>query len=154
MSDEESYLEEVSESFISESEKLEESVSSLSPQSQTLYVEEIVPLYHHVMNLTSLILTLKKKIPDDESAKHHRLFEKIKSTEALINDSFNSRLHPQILSQLDSSLQEHMNSLKSGRRKERTKQTIEEEARNYEKLRQAMSTKEFVEQYDRMIKND
>lgn len=154
MSDDATYLEEISELFISESETLEYSISSLSQYSKTLSPDEIVALYHRIMNVASLMQTLMKKISDDDYEKNQRLFERLKSTEALIGDSFNLRLHPSILSQLNSTIEESMNALKSNKTKDRTKQAIEEESRNYEKLRQIMSTKEFVEQYDKMIKND
>lgn len=153
MSGNSSYFEDLSDSFISESAKLEDAISSLSPLSEKLPLDEIVALYHRIMNVNSLIQVLKQSISKNEQ-KNQRLLEKIKAAESLINYSFNERFHPLILSQLNSSIQESMDSLKSSKKKERTKQVIEEEAKYYEKLRQTMSTKEFVKQYDKMIKND
>ncbi len=153
MSGNSSYFEDLSDSFIIESAKLEDAISSLSPLSEKLPLDEIVALYHRIMNVNSLIQVLKQSISNNEQ-KDQRLLEKIKAAESLINDSFNEKFHPLILSQLNSSIQESMTSLKSSKKKERTKQVIEEEAKYYEKLRQTMSTKEFVEQYDKMIKND
>lgn len=153
MSDD-SYIDTLVDSFISEAAKIEETISNLSQETKPLPIEEIVPLYHRIMNMNSLMQALSQIISDNDSDKKQRILERIKSTKALINDSFDTRLHPIILSQLNSSIQESTSALQSSKKKERSKQVIEEEARDYEKLRQQMSTKEFVEQYDKMIKND
>ena len=65
-------------------------------------------------------------------------------------------LHPTILSQLTDSVQKHTDNLKllakeSG---EKSKESIEEEAKLYKELRDFMSTKEFVEQYATGLKDD
>ena len=65
-------------------------------------------------------------------------------------------LHPTILSQLTDSVQKHTDNLKllakeSG---EKSKESIEEEAKLYKELRDLMSTKEFVEQYATGLKDD
>jgi len=44
--------------------------------------------------------------------------------------------------------------LKSNQGKEKTREIIEQEAELYEKLRATMSTKEFVEQYDKGLSHD
>jgi len=44
--------------------------------------------------------------------------------------------------------------LQSLNSKQKSKETIENEAKLYEKLRELMSTKEFVKQYDSGLSND
>ena len=82
------------------------------------------------------------------------LIEKIESTENLIRTTFNTDLHPMFLSHLNNYVQEIMTNLKSNKEKEKTQEIIEQEAKLYEKLRETMSTKEFVEQYDKGLSHD
>ena len=59
-------------------------------------------------------------------------------------------LHPEILTQLTNSIQISTENLKllGQNSEQKTKETIEKEALLYKKLRELMSTKEFVEQYE------
>lgn len=154
MSDNESYFDETSKTLISESEKLETSIDHLSQKSDKFSIEELIPVYYQVMNVTSLLHFLKQNISNDNSEKTQTLLEKIASTENLIRNKFNANLHPMFLSHLTDYVQETMTNLKSNNGKEKTNGIIEEEAKLYEKLRQAMSTKEFVEQYDKGLPHD
>lgn len=154
MSDNESYFDETSKTLISESEKLETSIDHLSQKSDKFSIEELIPVYYQVMNVTSLLHFLKQNISNDNSEKTQTLLEKITSTENLIRNKFNANLHPMFLSHLTDYVQETMTNLKSNNGKEKTNGIIEEEAKLYEKLRQAMSTKEFVEQYDKGLPHD
>ena len=154
MSDNESYFDETSKSFISESDKLETSFAHLSQKSEKFSINEIVLIYYQIMNVNSLILFLKQNISNKNSEKTKTLLVKILSTENLIRNSFNTNLHPIILSHLTDYVQEIMTNLKSNKGKEKTKEIIEQEAKLYEKLRMTMSTKEFVEQYDKGLSHD
>ncbi len=58
------------------------------------------------------------------------------------------------MSNLTDYVQEIMTNLKSNKGEVKTKEIIEQEAKLYEKLRVIMSTKEFVEQYDKGLSHD
>jgi len=154
MSDNESYFDETSKSFISESDKLETLIDHLLQKSEKFSIDEIVSIYYQIMNISSLIQFLKQNTSNDNSEKTQILLEKIELTENLIRNSFNTNLHPIILSHLTDYVQEIMTNLKSNTGKEKTKEIIESEAKLYEKLRVTMSTKEFVEQYDKGLSHD
>ena len=106
------------------------------------------------MNISSLMEFLKENTSNDNSEKTQTILEKIEFTENLIRNSFNTNLHPIILSHLTDYVQEIMTNLKSNKGNEKTKEIIESEAKLYEKLRVTMSTKEFVEQYDKGLSHD
>ncbi len=150
----ESYFEETSKSLISESDKLETLIDHLLQKSEKFSIDEIVSIYYQIMNISSLMQFLKQNTSNDNSEKTQTLLEKIEFTENLIRNSFNTNLHPIILSHLTDYVQEIMTNLKSNKGKEKTKEIIESEAKLYEKLRVTMSTKEFVEQYDKGLSHD
>ena len=74
----------------------------------------------------------------------------IKKVEKYVNEKFNNSLHPQIVSYLENSIEETRNNLKNTSRDNKTKTKIENQAKRFEHLRQIMSTKEFVDQYDKI----
>ena len=150
----ESYFEETSKSLISESDKLETLIDHLLQKSEKFSIDEIVLIYYQIMNVSSLMQFLKQNTLNDNSEKTQTILEKIEFTENLIRNSFNTNLHPIILSHLTDYVQETMTNLKSNKGKEKTKEIIESEAKLYEKLRVTMSTKEFVEQYDKGLSHD
>ena len=65
-------------------------------------------------------------------------------------------LHPLIISQLTDSIQKYTSSLQSLAKdtSQKSKEIIETEASQYKELRELMSTKEFVMQYENGLKND
>jgi len=154
MSDTESYYDEISKSFFTESDKLEAEIDHLLQKSKKFSINEIVSIYYQIMNITSLIQFLKQNISNYNSEKTQTLLEKIKLSENLIGTTFNINLHSMFLSHLTDNIQEIMTNLKSNKEKEKTKEIIEQEAELYEKLRATMSTKEFVEQYDKGLSHD
>ena len=154
MSETESYYDEISKSFISESNKLESAIDHLLQKSEKFSISEIVSIYYQIMNVTSLIQFLKQNISNNNSEKTQTLLKKIKLSENLIETTFNTNLHSIFLSYLTDNIQKIMTNLKSNKGKEKTKEIIEHEAKLYEKLRVAMSTKEFVEQYDKGLIHD
>jgi len=154
MSDTESYFDEISKSFISESDKLEAEIDHLLQKSKKFSINEIVSIYYQIMNITSLIHFLKQNISNNNSEKTQTLLEKIKLSENLIGTTFNINLHSMFLSHLTDNIQQIMTNLKSNQGKEKTREIIEQEAKLYEKLRATMSTKEFVEQYDKGLSHD
>ena len=150
----ESYFEETSKSLISESDKLETLIDHLLQKSEKFSIDEIVSIYYQIMNISSMMQFLKQNTSNYNSEKTQTILEKIEFTENLIRNSFNTNLHPIILSHLTDYVQEIMTNLKSNKGNEKTKEIIESEAKIYEKLRVTMSTKEFVEQYDKGLSHD
>ena len=73
-----------------------------------------------------------------------------------MTDNFSKSLHSEILSQLTHDVQISTNNLKilGQNSEQKTKEIVEKEALLYKELRELMSTKEFVEQYDSGIKDD
>ena len=139
--------------FTSESEKLQKIIDSI-PKTSEKKLSDIINLYYQV----TMVQTLAKKIKSDfkSPTENQNLFDEINKTEEYMNEKFSKSLHPEILSELTSSIQVSTDNLKQlGQNSEqKTKETIEKEALLYKQLRELMSTKEFVEQYETGIKVD
>ena len=139
--------------FTSESEKLQKTIDSI-PKTSEKKLSDIINLYYQV----TMVQTLAKKIKSDlkSPTENQNLFDEINKTEEYMNEKFSKSLHPEILSELTSSIQVSTDNLKRlGQNSEqKTKETIEKEALLYKELRELMSTKEFVEQYETGIKDD
>ncbi len=139
--------------FTSESEKLQKIIDSI-PKTSEKKISDIINLYYQV----TMVQTLAKKIKSDlkSPTENQNLFDEINKTEEYMNEKFSKSLHPEILSELTSSIQVSTDNLKRlGQNSEqKTKETIEKEALLYKELRELMSTKEFVEQYETGIKDD
>jgi|TARA_B100000287_G_scaffold208199_1_gene196514 hypothetical protein len=139
--------------FTSESEKLQKIIDSI-PKTSEKKLSDIINLYYQV----TMVQTLAKKIKSDlkSPTENQNLFDEINKTEEYMNEKFSKSLHPEILSELTSSIQVSTDNLKRlGQNSEqKTKETIEKEALLYKELRELMSTKEFVEQYETGIKDD
>ena len=107
-----------------------------------------------------MVQTLAKKLKKDfepfTTSENKKLLDKIEEIKKFLTDNFTKSLHPEILTQLTNYIQNSTESLKSlGQNSEqKTKETIEKEALLYKKLRELMSTKEFVEQYEIGLNND
>jgi len=143
------HADEIFDTLESESQKLENQISDISLK-QDLPLHEIVGVYYQVMNLSSMINVLKQQ----DIKKHKHVFDKLRETDILISEKFNSIIHPKIMIKLSSSIETMMKHLSSNASEQKSKQEIENEAKLYEKLRQSMSTKEFIEQYDKGLSND
>ena len=135
--------------FISESQKLQ-NLTDMANNKTDMNVHEIVEIYYQVMNVSSMIVMLKQQI----SLEPKELMEKIQESENLISEKFNSIIHPKILQKLSTTIKELTKNLQSRNSNEKSKEQIESDAKLFEELRQNMSTKEFVEQYDYGIAND
>ena len=139
--------------FTSESEKLQKIIDSI-PKTSEKKLSDIINLYYQV----TMVQTLTKKIKSDlkSPTENQNLFDEINKTEEYMNEKFSKSLHPEILSELTSSIQVSTDNLKQlGQNSEqKTKETIEKEALLYKELRELMSTKEFVDQYETGIKDD
>ena len=115
-----------------------------------LPVNQIVSIYYQITNVTSMIEVMKQQIDNSDSSFH----EKISNTENFISKKFNSIIHPKIMANIVNSVSTITENLQSLNSEQKSKETIENEAKLYEKLREIMSTKEFVKQYDSGLSND
>ncbi len=143
-------IDDISSMFQTESEKLENLINNATIKSE-LSIHEIVETYYQIMNVSSMITMLKPQI---DVGKQQSFLGKIQETEKIISEKFNSIIHPQIIEQLTNSIENTTKNLQSGSNEEKSKEKIENEAKLYEDLRQKMSTKEFVEQYDKGLSHD
>ena len=135
--------------FDTEFIKLENLVNEINLEHE-LPVNQIVSIYYQITNVASMIEVMKKQIDDSDSSFH----EKISNTETFISKKFNSIIHPKIMTNITNSISEITKNLQSLNSEQKSKETIENEAKLYEKLREIMSTKEFVKQYDSGLSND
>ncbi|AJW71299.1 hypothetical protein [Nitrosopumilus adriaticus] len=138
----------ISQMFDTESEKLQ-NLLGVAEKKSDLSIHEIVETYYQVMNVSTMITMLKTHATENNS-----LLDKIQKIEKFISGTFNSEIHPKITQQLVSSIQETTKNLQSVNSNEQSKEKIESDAKLFEELRQKMSTKEFVEQYDKGLSND
>lgn len=110
-----------------------------------LQVPEIVETYYQVMNVSSMCEMLSQQLSGDE---HKPLMAKIFEIKNFISSNFDAKIHPKILESLTTSIQETTKILQSSFG-EKSKEEIENESSMFEDLRKKMSTKEFVEQYQK-----
>ena len=108
------------------------------------------------MNVTSQITLLKKHLEGKINTNDAKILSnRVLEVENLISEKFNNNLHPLVVSQLKQSIQESTEALKSNQtQQQKSKEQIETEAKLYDRLREIMSTKEFVEQYDNGLTHD
>ena len=145
-----SSFDDISEMFRSEFDKLTNLLNSTNIDSN-LSPHEIVEIYYQIMNMSSMNVMLKQQLDSDDQKS---LLDDIVETEKLISEKFNHTMHPQILEKLTQSIQDVTRNLQSSSSGQKSKEDIENEAKQYEELREKMSTKEFVEQYDKGLSDD
>ena len=137
--------------FNTKKEKLESGINNALTKSE-LSIPEIIQIYYQITNVVSLSTLLKQKI--EGSDEHQFIIEDVEETQKMISEKFDSKLHLSIMKQLTKSITELTKSLGSKNNVEKSKEEIESDAKMYEELRQIMSTKEFVEQYDTGLSHD
>ena len=140
---------ELIELFTIEFEKLENLVNKLNSENE-LPVNQIVEIYYQITNVSSMIEVMKQQIDKSDLSS----FEKISNVENFISKKFNSSIHPKIMNNIENSISEITKNLQSLDSDQKSKEIIENEAKLYEKLREIMSTKEFVKQYDAGLSDD
>ena len=145
--------EQSSELFDSESKKLQDTLESIQKKSDKT-IPKIIDVYYQAIKVDSLAKVLKENF--QTKSEYEALLGRIDKIQKFISEEFNASFHPKILTQLTDSIQKNTENLKllakeSG---QKTKETIEKEASLYKELREIMSTKEFVEQYENGIKHD
>jgi len=139
----------ISQMFDSESQKLQNLIDTANSKTD-MNIHEIVETYYQVMNVSSMCAMLKQQADSEPNP----LLSKIQETEKMISEKFDSIIHPKILEKLSTTIQEMTKNLQSGNSGEKSKEQIESDAKLFEELRQTMSTKEFVEQYEKGISHD
>ena len=148
-------FEESSDLFHSESNQLQDVVNS-ALKSEKLTISEMVQSYYQVMKVSSISKILKDNFQSSTDPKHQDLVNEIHHVQKQITEKFNAKLHPLIVSQLTNSIQKHTDNIQSLDKNtgQKSKHSIETEANLYKELRELMSTKEFVEQYENGLKDD
>ncbi len=141
--------------FNLESKKLELKINRFLKNSEELSIPEIIEMYYHVINLKSLSKFLKANFNDEKNQEETVILKKINEVEGFIGKEFDDSLHPQIMLNLKNFVENFMIKLKTSNSKNDTKakENLEGRAEMYEKLRQIMSTKEFVDQYNLGLTN-
>ena len=135
--------------FIIEFEKLENLANQINSGNELL-VNQIVEIYYQSTNVSSMIEVMKQQIDKSDLS----YLEKISNAENFISEKFNSTIHPKIMTNIENSISEITKNLQSLGSEQKSKETIENEAKLYEKLREIMSTKEFVKQYAAGLSDD
>ena len=138
----------------SEAIKLQDLVNNGLDNFEKFDLSEIIELYYQVINVTSLAKFLKQNLEEETSEKSKHVDTKIQEIEKFNVEKFDNNLHPLIMSYLKNLKENLMKNLKvmTSNKKNKTKEEMEDQAKMYENLRQIMSTKEFVEQYEIGIK--
>ena len=141
--------EDISKMFQTEYQKLQ-NLFDIADSKTDMSIHEIIETYYQVMNVSSMVTMLKQQA--DSQSKE--LLETIPQTEKLISERFDSIIHPKVMEKLSTSIQELSKNLQSGNSGEKSKEQIELDAKLFDELRQTMSTKEFVEQYETELSHD
>ena len=141
----------VSAVFDAESDKLF-SMVNVGLAKPELPLSEIVEIYYQIINVSSLGTMLLQQFGD--SAENQLLTSKIEKTQKFISEKFNLNLHCAITKHLTDSIADITKNLQSSSALEKSKEDIESEAKMYEQLRETMSTKEFVDQYEQGLLTD
>ena len=131
--------------FTSEFNKLENLVNGMNFDVE-LPVNQIVEVYYQITNISSMITVVKPQLDQNNTT--------ILYVEKFISEKFNSIIHPKIMEHIVNSISSITHNLQSINSEQKSKETIESEAKLYEKLREMMSTREFVKQYDTGLSHD
>lgn len=141
MSDADS-LKQMQEAIEGESKSLEILIQDTAESPQTLDLAEIVQIYYRVINVSAMIKAVKQ-----QSSAYQCTIEKT------ITEVFDVKIHVSILSQLSQRISESISDLKKIK-KNKTKDEMQSRTALFERLREMMSTKEFVEQYNKVSSDD
>lgn len=131
--------------FTSEYNKLENLVNAINFDTE-LSINQIVEVYYQITNLSSMITVVKPQLVQNNN--------NVLCAEKFISEKFNSTIHPKIMEHIATSISDITINLQSINSEQKSKETIENEAKLYEKLREIMSTNEFVKQYDAGLSYD
>ncbi|MDC3254616.1 hypothetical protein OAU20_03385 [Nitrosopumilus sp.] len=135
--------------FTLEFNKLEKLVNEINTENE-LPVNQIVEVYYQITNISSMI-----SVMDSQHEKTNTISnEFVLNAQNFVAKKFNFVIHPKIMANITNSISTITENLQSLNLEQKSKETIENEAKLYEKLREIMSTKEFVKQYDSGLSND
>jgi len=151
-----SSINETADLFNSESNKLQDVINQSLKNSKKLSISEIIEVYYQVINVTSLAKFLRQNLENIKNTEENNLlFTRIQEIEKYIDVKFNSNLHHLIMSELKKSIENFKKKLRDLKtnQNEKTTEKVENQSKMYEKLRQIMSTKEFVDQYNNGLDN-
>lgn len=138
--------------FVVESSKLQEKISQMGGKLDDLQMEEIIDLYFQVINVTSLTKSLRDNDNQEDNKISEKTLIKIKEIGDYIDEKFNDSLHPLLMSHLEKTIEVFRNNLKNTTNTgSKNKKEIENQAKKFDELRQIMSTKEFLEQYNKVL---
>ena len=137
--------------FVTESSKLESIVLDALSKSD-LSVSEIIQAYYQTTNVNSLAQMLIMQLENNHNDESDSSLSKIKQTQKFISEKFDQNLHPFVIKYLADSIADMTKQLQSSSSSDQSKEDIENQAKNFEQLREMMSTKEFVEQYDKGLR--
>jgi len=149
-------INETADLFILESDKLKDTLNQFFLESGKLSMPEIIELYYQVINILALVKFIRSNFEEKETTEESKLFLiRVQEIEKLIGKKFDRDLHLIIMSYLKKEVEDITKKLKSTtpKHREKTKEGLEIQAKTYEKLRQVMSTREFVEQYQHGLNN-
>lgn len=151
--DDDGSFRQAAEAFVQESEVLTGLMDSALKGAEKLDVAEIVRLYYQVISTSSIIRVLRTRADVHEDG---GLSDKIRDVEAAIEDRFNSNIHRTVMAALSERIRDMTDRLRKAGKNggEKTAEDVKNEAGMFEKLREIMSTREFVGQYDRQIGHD
>jgi len=111
---------------------------------RTLSNAEIIEAYYRIMSVISAESALKQQCSDSM---------KIISRSADLRKRFNEALHSRATTELDDAIAKYLDSLDT-KMHEKSENELKAESAKYDLLRQTMSTKEFVMQYEAGLKNE
>ncbi len=144
-------LDEISKLFRGEIDGFERMIRETPGKIGSLDTAEIVRCYYQVMSMSSIIRALKPQIRGQDG----ELAGQVAGVERRIREEFDCGIHPAIVSHMSESIDLQVASLKSSRKAgQKTTEEVKGEAGLFERLREAMSTREFVEQYGRGLDHD
>ena len=133
--------------FQSESIELDNSIQQIEGKPEKT-LSDIVEVYYQAIKVGSMAKSLK--------ANYQVEHERIDDVEKNLVEKFNTSFHPTILSYLTDLVTSQTDNLRILAKEsvQKSKEQIEEVAKSYKELREIMSTKEFVEQYQNGLKDD
>ncbi len=142
----------ISDVLNTEMKKLENQIDDSLHATSKLDISQIIPIYHQVLNVSSMTNVLKEFFkntnPQDETK------NLVNDAEKLISEKFNSNLHSKFLVHVSDLIDSSVNELQAKKNSQKTETEIKSDAALYDNLRELMSTKEFVEQYDQVLSHD
>lgn len=154
--DNNSSINKISELLNLESSKLQDTIDHGVKNSEKLTLSEIIEAYYQVINVVSITKMLKENSDMMKySEENNTDVTLIKNIEEEINEKFNKNLHLMIVDNLNQAIETSKRQIKEIQvhQIKKTKEEIEKQGEIYQKLRQLMSTKEFVDQYDKGLEN-